>query len=599
MKDVVAAKFPPRARAFWLRKLLLIPVTALAVLAGGVWLTNYEIMGPEPLLFKVGQGIRARFDDFSADFKKGDPQAIASYFADRFKGSDLGFEARRKISEEGGILLEDWKAADDVRLDRGQMVDQLVAYWKQLHESEVTNFKMVYLNQYDAKQANILLRFQVMSHDKEGHRTEDRGYFNVDLVSQEGEWRIAGQSLLSGTRVTGIDSKYFVDVTAQAGIDFNTGVNTIFQQKRYNFAIADRAAGGVASGDFDNDQRPDLFLAGSEGSKLYRNTGHGTFEDVTERAGLAGESTKYAQGAVFADYNNDGCLDLFITRTPNVTNKLFRNNCNGTFTDVTKEAGLELATYSTTAAFADVDNDGFLDLYVGVYGPALEHSPDPPVHDRHGLPNHLYHNNGNGTFTDITKEAGVGDTGWTLGLTFFDYDNDGDQDLYVANDFGHKVLYQNDGKGHFKDVTKQAGVFDYGFGMCASPGDFDNDGNLDIYTSNLYSGTAWYLQHSVIRFFWVRLLDPTRTWPSLVSAWQIYRNLDGFDGIQSVGKKFGQGNSLLRNQGDGTFKSVGVEKGVNMAGWAWGSNFFDFDNDGDLDIHSVNGWISQKKGTDL
>jgi len=474
-----------------------------------------------------------------------------------------------------------------------------MAYRSQMHKAEAAKFKTVFLNRYTENSANILLRFQVYSSDEQGHPIEDRGNFNVDLVRQEGEWRIAKQELIEATRVVGIDSKYFVDVTRQAGIDFNTGVNELFRRQRYVFAIGDREAGGVAAGDYDNDGYPDLFFAGSEGSKLYRNTGHGAFEDVTARAGLGGEKTRYSQGAVFADYNNDGCLDLYITRIPNVSNKLFRNNCDGTFTDVTKQAGLELATYSTSAAFADVDNDGYLDLYVGIYGNMLEKSPDPQYHERHGVPNRLYHNNGNGTFKDISHEAGVDDTGWTLGVTFLDYDNDGDQDLYLANDFGPKSLYQNDGTGHFKLVTREAGALDYGFGMCVSPGDFNNDGYLDIYASNLYSGTTWYLQHTAFLLGWVRAMDPRTTVDATLVGLKIFRDFGGIREALDLAKKFGGGNSLLANRGDGTFESVGVDKGVNLAGWAWGSDFFDFDNNGTLDIHAVNGWISQKRGTDL
>jgi len=569
------------------------------VLVGSIWLTNYVLMGREAVVFEVGQSIRGRLDDFGQDFAAGNPETIASYYAAAFTGTDLGFERRTRVSDERGIVIEEWKAAPEGSCDREQMIASLVSYRRQLHDADATKFKMVFLNSYERDKANVLMRFQVYGHDDQGHPTEDRGHFDVDLVRQNGDWLIVRQTLLNGRRVVGVDSNYFTNVTAEAGIDFNTGVNDIFKQQRYNFAIVDRAAGGVASGDYDNDGYPDLFFAGSAGSKLYHNSGHGTFDDVTAKAGLTGEVGAHAQGAVMADYNNDGCLDIYITKTPNVSNRLLKNNCDGTFTDVTKQAGLELSTYSTTAAFADIDNDGDLDLYVGVYGPALTNSPDPPFHDRHGLPNHLYRNNGNGTFTDITDEAHVGDTGWTLGLTFWDYDDDGDQDIYVANDFGHKTLYQNDGTGHFTDVTKQAGLVDYGFGMSASPGDFNNDGKLDVYTSNIYSGTTWYLQHSVMDFFWVRLIDPSRTWRTAVAGAQVFNQRGGLSDVWTLGKKFGEGNSLYVNEGNGTFKSVGLDKGVNIAGWSWASDFFDYDNDGDLDIHAVNGWISQKKGTDL
>ncbi|MBI1926236.1 VCBS repeat-containing protein [Candidatus Poribacteria bacterium] len=635
-------------------------------------MTHYRYMKAEAFVWEIGSSIRGRLDDFTDNFLGGDPQVIASYYADQFTGSELGFDKRQKISEEGGIVLEEWKATDGVRLNRQQMLDQLMAYRQRLHDAETTKFKMVFLNQYSETEANVYMRFQVYAHDEQGHPTEDRGHFNVDLVRQGGDWKIARQELVNGRRaIGGTGATYFVDVTKEVGIHFNTGVNDIFKRIHHNFAIVDRAAGGVTSGDYDKDGYPDLFLAGFEGCKLYRNTGHGGFEDVTAAAFPAslvdGDAMKYAQGCVFADYNNDGYLDVFITKTPKITrqfflddwplesprqllafinessenaakvselfekpqteisrmltqspeklpqwvdelagkwhfrliNRLLKNNGNGTFTDVTQAAGLEFNSYSTTAGFADIDNDGDLDLYVGVYGPAKQDSPDPPFHDRHGLPDRLYRNNGDGTFTDITEEAKVGDPGWALGMTFWDYDNDGDQDIYVANDFGYNSLFQNDGTGHFVEVSKKAGTLDYGFGMSASPGDYDNDGDLDLYVSNIYSGTTWYIQHAIMQFLWVRLIDPPRTWRSLEVAWQTYDKLGGLKGIKAVGKKFGEGNSLLENQGDGTFKSVGVEKRVNMAGWAWGSNFFDFDNDGDLDIHSVNGWISQKKGTDL
>ncbi len=598
-KDVVTSSHRENPVPLFRRKIVWIPLVILFIFGGTVWATNRWMMGNEAVVFEIGQSVRGRLGDLADDFKHGDPQVIASYYADGFRGSELGFDRREKISEEEGIVLEDWKAAPGTTLNRQQFLDQLMSYYGQLHELEKTKLKMVHLNSYTKTTANILMRFQIYAHDEQGHPIEDRGHFNMDLVRPKGDWMIVKQELVEGRRALGADSTYFVDVTDQAGINFNTGVNKIFQQQRYNFAIVDRAAGGVTSGDYDHDGYPDLFFAGSEGSKLYRNTGSGTFEDVTAKAGLSGEETKYAQGCIFADYNNDGYLDIYITKTPNVTNRLFKNNGNGTFTDVTKQAGLELSSYCTTAGFADIDNDGDLDLYVSIYGSALENSPDPPFHDRYGVPDRLFRNNGNGTFTDITDEAEVGDPGWALGMTFLDYDNDGDQDIYVANDFGCNSLFQNDGTGHFKNVAKQAGALDYGFGMSASPGDYDNDGDLDIYVSNLYSGTTWYIQHAVMDFFWVRLIDPPRTLKMIKTGWQVMDNCGGLSGVSELGKKFGEGNSLLQNQGDGSFKSIGVEKGVNMAGWCWGSNFFDFDNDGDLDIHAVNGWVSQKKGTDL
>jgi hypothetical protein len=581
------------------KKIVGVPLL-LVVLTGATLLAiNHYLWKQEGMVWEIGEGIRSRLDDFGADFPNSGGPAIAPYYTHDFRGSDFGFDRRSKVSEEGGILLEQWSARPQVKVDQQEFCNQLTRYRTQIHDAEAVRFKMVFLNSYSEYAANILLRFQVFARDEEGHKTEDRGHFNVDLVRQEGEWRIAKQELIEATRVTGIDSNYFTDVTKQVGIDFVHTANPLFKQRRYKFAVSDRSAGGVAAGDFDNDGYPDLFFTGGQGSKLYRNTGHGTFEDVTDRAGLGGEAGFYAQGAAWGDYNNDGCLDLYITRTPNVSNKLFRNNCDGTFTDVTKEAGVGLVSYSTTAAWADVDNDGYLDLYVATTGNALERTPGIPSHARDGEPDRLYHNNGNGTFTDITKEAGLGDTGWGIGVTFFDYDNDGFQDIYVANDFGPNTLWHNEGKGHFKMVARETGTLDYGFGMCAAAGDYNNDGYLDLYVSNLYSGSTWYLEHTSLQFIWGRFWAGGRG-NDLRAAREIFENMGGsWKAMLALGRKFGEGNSLYENRGDGTFKSVGVEKHVNMTGWAWGSDFYDFDNDGDLDIHSVNGFISQTKGTDL
>jgi len=591
----------PRASGFWIlrRKTVWIPLAVVLLTSIALFSINRHVWKQEALVWEVGEGIRSRLDDFSSEYLKGDAGIIDSYYAENFSGTDFGFADRTKVSDEGGILLEQWAARPKVTIHSQEFRQQLAAYRGQLYDPEATKFKMVFLNDYSEYTANILLQFQVFAHDAKGHPTEDRGQFNMDLVRQEGEWRIAKQELIEATRVTGIDSQYFTDVTKKVGVDFNTGANPIFKQRRYKFAISDRSAGGVAVGDFDNDGWPDLFFAGGEGSKLYRNTGHGSFEDVTARAGLAGEPGLYAQGAAFGDYNNDGCLDLYITRTPNISNKLFRNNCDGTFTDVTEKAGVGLASYSTTAAWADVDNDGYLDLYVTLTGNALERTPGVPSHARDGEPDRLYHNNGDGTFTDISQQAGIGDPGWGIGVTFWDYDNDGHPDIYVANDFGPNTLWHNDGKGRFKMVAREAGALDYGFGMCASPGDYNNDGYLDLYVSNLYSGSMWYLDHTSLPFIWGRFWAGG-TGRDFKAGREIWDNVGhSLSAMLALGRKFGEGNSLLENQGNGTFKSVGIEKRVNMGGWAWGSDFFDFDNDGDLDIHNVNGFISQTRGTDL
>lgn len=580
------------------RRLLTGAAGFVAVLVGGGYALHTWYMAKETLLFEVGSSLRGHLEVFAGDLKKNAMDAMPGYFAADFRGTTLGFAERKETSRQDGVVREDWHPSKELTVDRDAFVALLAGYRAELGTPSKVGIKMVFLDQFEQNSAETLIRMHVYGHHGEAP-FEDIADFYARLVRDHGAWRFAWIRFEKGQRVANTGAPLFADVTADAGIDFKPGVSEIFKEQRYNFAIVDRAAGGVTSGDFDNDGLPDLFMTGPDGSKLYKNAGGGRFVDVTAAMKISDEALQNGQGTSFADYDNDGYLDLYITKTPNVKNRLLHNEGDGSFRDVTDTAGVGVASYSTTAGWADIDGDGDLDLFVGVYGNALVTSPDPPFHDRFGEPDHLFRNNGDGTFTDVTEVARVGDTGWALGMTFLDYDGDADQDIYVANDFGPNTLYRNDGKGVFEDVSLASGALDYGFGMSASPGDYDNDGDLDIYVSNIYSGTTWYIQNSLMHFFYVRAIDPERVMRMATVAEQTLENVGDFAGIAALGKKMGEGNSLLENKGDGTFASVGVAKGVNMAGWAWGSNFVDFDNDGDLDIHAVNGWISQANTTDL
>ena len=188
------------------------------------------------------------------------------------------------------------------------------------------------------------------------------------------------------------------------------------------------------------------------------------FSDVTDIAGVG--CTGSSRGVAWGDYDNDGDLDLYVANY-NEANVLYRNNGDGTFTDVTSEAGVGCISHSYGVAWGDYDNDGDLDLYVANYGA-----------------NVLYRNNGDGTFTDVTSEAGVSCTGSSLGVAWGDYDNDGDLDLYVANHYEANVLYKNNGDGTFTDVTGAAGVGCTGSSYGVAWGDYDNDGHLDLYVAN-------------------------------------------------------------------------------------------------------------------
>ena len=269
-----------------------------------------------------------------------------------------------------------------------------------------------------------------------------------------------------------------VDITDSTGIKFD---HLSSPEQKY---IVESMSGGVALIDYDRDGWPDIYftnaqsvdmaLAGKKSrSALYHNNHDGTFTDVTDKAGVGYPC--WAMGATVGDYNNDGWPDLLVTCFGGVV--LYRNNGDGTFTDVTKEAGLSNDSgWATGAAFGDYDGDGWLDLFISHYVnlnlndlPAFGSSPTCKFRGiavqcgPRGLKkstSNLYHNNGDGTFTDVSKQTGISDSPPTFGLTvvWSDFDGSGHLDLFQANDAGRNYLYQNDGKGHFSDIAFAAGV---------------------------------------------------------------------------------------------------------------------------------------------
>jgi hypothetical protein len=359
----------------------------------------------------------------------------------------------------------------------------------------------------------------------------------------------------------------FTDLTAQAGITF------------VHRDCTDAQGAGAAFLDYDNDDDQDIYVTNVERpNALYRNNSNGTFTNVAAEAGVT-EEARHAEragsrGVVCADYNNDGWIDIYVLNggpwcrarlepLPNQAelrpgrNTLYRNNGNGTFTDVTDIAGVGEESWSACATWGDYDGDGLVDLYVGNYITRIGFIG--PSGNQCG-PNNLYHNNGDGTFTDMAEALGVAGNGCTLAVSFTDYDNDGDWDLYVANDFGGigdhppNVLYRNDGRGangrwQFTDVSAASranvSVFSMGIGV----GDSDNDGDLDYYVSNI---------------------GP---------------------------------NIFLRNNGDSTFTDVAADNGTqeghigSQATITWGCEFFDFDNDGWLDLYVAAGWLVTNRPT--
>lgn len=361
----------------------------------------------------------------------------------------------------------------------------------------------------------------------------------------------------------------FTDVSASSGVTFRhaaskTGVKF----------LPETMGGGVAIFDADGDGRLDLFFTNGAASssdttsarppdkreprfwnRLYRNLGDWKFQDVTEQAGLAG--TRYDFGAAVADYDNDGDVDLHVTGLEG--NTLFRNNGNGTFTDVTS-LGAAVPGWSSSAAFVDYDHDGWLDLYVGRYldwtwasnpvCPSADGTGRAYCHPRQFAPvsSVLLRNNGDGTFSDTSAASGIAaHPGRALGVAIHDYDRDGWIDLFVANDSMRQYLFRNTGRGTFAEVALEAGVAydDDGrsfAGMGTDVEDYDNDGWPDVIVTTLS-----------------------------LERYALYRAI-GAGRFEYASHTTGIGRATLQNSG-------------------WGTKFVDFDNDGRRDLFVAQGHV--------
>jgi hypothetical protein len=580
------------------RRFLVISLLAVAILLAGGWATLDLLDRRGREFFETGRAVVATLDRLAGDLSRRDFAASGALYAPDFHGSPLGLASFQPVGEKDGIATLHLAAVQGTA-DRGAAVEEWRAYLDGFSSIEEIGLHLHRIEAWEAGgEVRVQARFEVIGTLK-GHARSgiDRALFRMRFVPGKAGLEIVAASPVEGERLVA-ERPQFAEVGHAAGIDFLNRYYPPFLNTPLRFGMIRYGPGGISAADFDNDGFYDLFIPDGVESRLFRNCGAGTFEDVTAASGLSGLDG--VSVGVFADYDNDGWKDLFVSRTFK-PNQLFHNDgpdASGHihFTDVTARSGLGADCCTTVASWGDYDNDGRLDLYVGRYLDPRRKIPTT-FYARNGEGNRLYHNNGDGTFTNVTAAAGVGDTGLCLGSVWGDYDDDGRPDLYVVNDFGRKILYRNNGDGTFTDVTVASGTLDYGAGMSASFGDYDNDGKLDLYVANIRSEHSWLAESPTV---WRYLANSVKqgVWPTDMPLYfQIFRQSG--TGFVQVFQQMASGNTLLRNKGDGSFEDVTWKAGANPVGWFWGSGFGDFDNDGFLDIYSADGWVYNDKGTEL
>ncbi len=377
--------------------------------------------------------------------------------------------------------------------------------------------------------------------------------------------------------------------TEHSGIDFNNKLE-LHRTKTAADYINVFNGGGVSCGDINNDGLVDIYFTGNlVSNKLYLNKGNMQFEDITESAGVAAKNT-WCTGTTMADVNNDGFLDIYVSRSyideveDLRANLLFINNGDNTFTEKAKDYGIDDKSYSIQSLFFDMDNDGDLDLYVGNHPREMLILPGKKNHyekwqeKNHAFSDHVYRNNGDGTFTDVTESSGMLSYGWTLNPVASDFNNDGFTDIYVCTDHNEPDLYwENNGDGTF--TNKIAETFKHiSFSSMGSDAvDLNNDGLMDLVTLDMLSEDNYREKSQMAS------MNIERYWTMVDQGYhhQIMRNM------------------MHINTGLGTFQEVGQLGGIHKTDWSWAVLGADYNHDGKNDLYVTNGYLLNIMDTDL
>jgi len=517
-------------------------------------------------------------------------QPIAAVLSDPMIASPFEPLATVPLRANGALRTERRSFAAPQQTSQSKFLSALAHYFAEFSKVDLleTEIFQAHLVGGSPQQLDTNIRYDIVGTSNTGRREERVGSWAISWIREEpGTWKIREWSLNSETRSI-LGGPGFTDITAQSFSAAEPGMKQLLRGIDGWRTLLDGSCGidvygnhGLAVGDIDSSGFDSLYVCQPSGlpNRLYRNRGDGTFEDITEKSGtgiLDGTAS-----ALFLDFQNRGQQDLLVVRATGPL--LFLNRGDGRFEpkpDAFQFARPPLGTF-TSAAAVDYNRDGLLDLYFCVYsyyqGLNQYQFPTPYYDAQNGPPNFLFRNRGDGTFEDVTVSSGIDQNNnrFSFAAAWCDYDNSGWPSLYVANDFGRKNLYRNNGDGTFTDVAAELGVEDYGPGMSACWLDYDNDGLQDIYVANM-----WLKEGK-------RITANERFLPAAPPA------------IRALYQKHNAGNSLYRNTGKKKFDDKISEAGCEMARWSWSCAAWDFDNDGYSDLYVANGFVSGQNSPDL
>jgi Tfp pilus assembly protein PilF/peroxiredoxin len=545
-----------------------------------------DVFSNEPLAIDIETRLRA----FASDWRqRRATAAVEALLAPDARGTTL---TRPGGGPEGALTVQ--RVTGPARsADRGALAADFGRLLGQLGPLTAFDFDVIAISAPDTDGIVAAdVRFDLVGQPKTGSKVQANGVWRQRWREDKDGWRIVEWTTVEMT-TSRTPRAIFTEITAAAfgGTEaFRRQLNTPLDDwsNTLDAALTRDSNGhhGIAAGDADGDGLDDLYVSQPPGlpNRLFRSRGDGTFEDITDRAGV-GVLDDTAQ-SIFADIDNDGDQDLVVATSTEPL--LFTNDGTGRFSPVARAFTFDQPVQGllTGMSMADYDRDGFLDVYFCVYtyffGASEDKGGTPmPYYDaRNGPPAILFRNNGQGRFVEATAATGldIGNSRYHFAAAWADYDEDGWPDLLVANDFGVKNLYRNlGGQGgpvRFQDVAVDAGVLDHGAGMSAAFLDYDNDGHLDIYTGNMWTPHGLRVTASPVFMPGAR------------------------DDVHDHYRQHARGNGLYRNLGNGRFEDVSVSARANIGRWAWSSDSLDFDSDGFDDLYVANGMLT-RSATDI